>query len=561
MNTISRQNNLAWILRPCRAQNDVLVGLLLVFTLLFCACDFHGPWDYYPEEREVYTGIYTYGYILGDGETRVCFSKVYELDETASKDFAFYDSAHVTVQGKFRNESGSEIDTVIEIGSEEPEMPNCFSRPQAVGVYNGIVGETYTMEAFFKWDSAGHTVKSTYSAQATIPAPVKVKGLSVPKQDGSFEQVDYSEGDTIHVEFLEFPLDMETVKCALDYEKSIKGVISILQYGMGNTEAQNTTINMMLAGLTEEDSTGYRGVAMHDPLEREMNLGYTTKQNIGGYNALDTLFLPNLMMPLGPVTVVFYSTDESYIDYESKVKGSVSDSRVLPESNIENGMGVFSGMSKSTFPFYVEGDGGVSMEHIAFRNCDETSGDNSDSWDSRGCRLYQDVYCSGMTPVEMDAHGYDLMEANMNAHYYYEHEVYRSEKTCYPSLVKAAMMNKKEKWSVYLPDTISDEDKSAAYADGLKRYCVARDFENNSIADCSKLREECLESPEKNGCKEYLWNWCADRSWPNRYRIDDNTCNIALISRYYLEGQNSPILKREVESLCNYYKYPICKKF
>lgn len=536
-----------------------LLCALAVFLL--AACDFHGPWEFYPEERDVYTGIYTYGYILGDGETRVCFSKVYELDETAAKDFAFYDSARVTVQGKFRDGSGSEVDTVVEIGSEAPFNPNCFSKQLASGEYRGIVGETYTMEAFFKWDSAGQKVKSTYSAQATIPAPVKVRGLNVPLQDGSFEWVDYTEGDTVHVKFLEFPLDMETVKCALDYESSIKGVISILQYGMENTESQNTTINMMLASLTEADSTGYRGIAMHDPLEKEANLGYTAKQNIGGYNALDTLFLPNLMMPLGPVTVVFYSTDETYIDYEQKVKGSVSDSRIVPESNIENGMGVFSGMSKSTFPFYVDGEDGVTMEHIAFANCDMTSGGNSDSWDSRGCRLYQDVFCSGMTAAEMEAHGYDLQEANSNAHYYYEYGTYHSEQTCYPSLVKAAMMNDKEKWSVYLPDTINEKDKSDAYADGLKRYCVARDFKSNSIADCSKLKEECMESPEKNSCKEYLWNWCADRGWPNRYTIDDTTCNIALISRYYLEKQNSPILKREVEALCDHYGYPICKNW
>ena len=533
----------------------------LAAVLFLAGCDFHGPWEYYPEEREVYTGIYTYGYILGDGDTRLCFSKVYELDETSAELFAFYDSAYVTVSGKFSDGNGNEIDTVVEIGAEMPENPNCFSRPRAKGEYRGIVGETYTMEAFFKWDSAGQTVKSTYSAQATIPPPVKVKGLNVPQQDGSFEWVDYVEGDTVHVKFLEFPLDMETVKCALDYENSIKGVISILQYGMTNTESQNTTINKMLSGMIEADSMGYRGVSMHDPLESQANLGYTTRQSIAGIQALDTLFLPNLMMPLGPVSVVFYTTDENYIDYEHKVKGSVSDSRVVPESNIENGMGVFSGMSKSTFPFYVEGDDGVSMEYIAFRNCDETSGDNSDSWDSRGCRLYQDVFCSGMAPAEIESQGYNLVDANYAAYRYYKYGKYQSEMTCYPSLVKAAMMNGEDKWSVYLPDTISDEAKSDAYADGLKRYCIASGFKSNSIADCTELREQCLESPEKNNCKEYLWNWCADRNWPNRVAIDDSTCSNALISRYYLEEQSSPILKREVEALCEHYKFPICKNW
>ena len=521
-------------------------------ALLLAACgDFHGPWEYYPENREIFTGIYTYGYILDGGESRICFSKVYELDETSSQNFAFYDSARVTVTGTF---DGSAESATVALDPVK-DNPNCFAKDEKA--YYGIAGETYTMEAYFEWDSAGHDVKTTYSAQATVPAPVKVKGLSVPQQDGSFEWVESDGSDTVHIRFLEFPLDMETVKCALDYDNSIKGVISILQYGMANTEAQNTTINMMLAGLTEADSTGYRGVAMHDPLEHEANLGYTTKQNIAGIQALDTLFLPNMMMPLGPVTVVFYTTDEHYIDYESKVKGSVSDSRIVPESNIENGMGVFSGMARSTFSFYVDGDDGVSMEHIAFANCDLTSGDNSDSWDSRGCRLYQDVFCSRM-PIE-DVEKYGLVEANAHAYEYFRNfEDTDYSVTCFASNVKAAMMLDTTKWSLFLPDTISEEEKSDVYADGLKRYCVASNFKNNSIAECDKLREECLESDKRNNCKEYLWNWCADRGW----KLDDyEQCKSALVSRYYLDDQKSDILGREVKALCKENDLPICKNW
>lgn len=534
---------------------NTISRLLCAFAVaLLAACgDFHGPWEYYPENREIFTGIYTYGYILDGGESRICFSKVYELDETSSQNFAFYNSARVTVTGTF---DGSSENATVVLDPVDGN-PNCFAKDEKA--YYGIVGETYTMEAYFEWDSAGHDVKTTYSAQATVPAPVKVKGLSVPQQDGSFEWVESDGSDTVHIKFLEFPLDMETVKCALDYDNSIKGVISILQYGMANTESQNTTINMMLAGLTEADSTGYRGVAMHDPLEHEVNLGYTTKQSIAGIQALDTLFLPNMMMPLGPVTVVFYTTDEHYIDYESKVKGSVSDSRVVPESNIENGMGVFSGMAKSTFSFYVEGDGGVSMEHIAVRNCDETTDaeDKDKSWASRGCRLYQDVFCSRM-PME-DVEKYGLVEANAHAYEYFrDSEVADYSKTCYASNVKAAMMLDTAKWSVFLPDTISDEDKSAAYADGLKRYCVASNFKNNSIAECDKLREECLENAEKNSCKEYLWNWCADRGWK---LADYEQCKSALVSRFYLDDQKSDILGREVKALCKENDLPICKNW
>ena len=106
----------------CRRFLSSLVWILS--SVLLVACDFHGPWEYYPEEREVYTGIYTYGYVLAGGETNVCFSKVYELDEASSQNFAFYDSAYVTVSGLFYDRWKREKkDTTIRLYSDRS---NCF---------------------------------------------------------------------------------------------------------------------------------------------------------------------------------------------------------------------------------------------------------------------------------------------------------------------------------------------------------------------------------------------------------------------------------------------------
>ena len=103
------------------------------------------------------------------------------------------------------------------------------------------------------------------------------------------------------------------------------------------------------------------------------------------------------------------------------------------------------------------------------------------------------------------------------------------------------------KWSLFLPDSISEKAKANAYADGLKRYCVASNFESNKIADCSALEKDCIESPEKTNCKEYLWLWCADRGW----NLDEyEQCKSALVSRYYLQELKSSVLKREVENVC-----------
>ena len=526
--------------------SKVIRSALIVFAFVLASCgDFHGPWDYYPEERDVYLGVYTYGYVMSGSGPHICFSKVYELDEVMAEDFAFYDSAHVTVEGRFGSTyRDEEVDTtvVLYVSSDDP---NCFENSK----YRGIVGESYTMEAVFKWDSSGHTARSKYKAVATIPDSVRAKGVNVPKQDGSYKWIEYKSGETVEVEFLEFPMDMEFIKCAMDYDHSARGVISVLNYGIDNGESQETTINKMFKGLTEEDSTGYRGIAMHDPLERSQTLGFTVNSRVGSYYALDTLYLMNMMLPLGYISVDFYATDAAYIDYEQKVKESVSDSRVVPESNIEKGMGVFFGMAKSTVNLYVKGEG-VSLGHIAWRNCQNEEGDNSDSWDSKGCRLFQDVACSGWDPID-ESLSYDWEALNQRAYEKYRDTVAnRNLETCYASNVKAAMMLDTTKWSIFLPDSIDAEDKAEAYGDGLKRYCVASNFESNHIADCAEMYDQCIESPEKNDCKEYLWIWCADRNWDtSRYP----QCKSALVSRYYIETPKSSILQREVESICSYY--------
>ena len=523
-------------------------ALCALFMLV--ACDFHGPWEYYPEKRDVYTGIYTYGYIPSERPAYVCFSKVYELDETAAENFAFYDSAYVTVKGNFaiRVDDEERVDTTVVL-SPLYAKPNCFTRM----AHLGVVGESYTLEAYFEWDSSGHKAKSRYKAEATIPPAVKVKGLNVPKQNGDYEWLAYDEDHPrFEIEFLEFPMDMQFVKCALDYEHDVRGVIAVLNYDMTNAESQNTTINNMLKGFTDEDDEGYRGIAIHDPLEQTENLGFTSNRKVADFRALDTAYLMNMMLPLGDVSVDLFSTDESYIDYIDKVKQSVQDSRILPESNIENGMGVFTGMSKTTVLLHVNGEG-VNLKHIAHHNCYNTEGDFSDSWDSKGCRLYQDVLCSGM-----DAERYwsdDLATLNSRAYeeYRYRGEPFTFIESCNASYVKAAMMLDTTKWSLFLPDSISEEDKAVAYADGLKRYCVASNFENNKIANCYNLYELCMESPENNYCKEYMWLWCSDRDWP-----DVEQCRSALVSRYYLKEQKSSILHREVQNVCNHYHPAIC---
>ena len=512
--------------------------LFLGFFLFLAACDWHGPWEYYPEENEIYRGIYTYGYIVEGEAPTVCFQKVYELDEASAEDFPFYDSAFVTVSGNFLTGKDSSV--------LYPKMTdgNCFEGDVK---FRGVAGESYTLNAFFKWDSAGTSVKSAFRAVASIPTKFGFKGVQIPQMDGSYKWQDFkTEGERagkFSFEFLEFPMDMSIIKFATDYDNSVEGVLLTMEYNedSGNSgENMHTTINNMLGGMVEKDSLGYTGIAMHDPLERIVDEGYETRQVVGGISMMDSLMMTNMSFPIGPVKLHFYATDKAYSDYRNKVLASFEDPRVVPASNIQGGMGVFSGMKHVYIDIEVLSDDYVSFDHIAASNC--INGDmNTESWGSKACRLWQDSYCMDSVP--------------------------RPSETCYASLVKQAMMMDSSRWSVFLPDTIGELDKFHAYGDGLKRYCVASDFNRNHDAvqpefldrktDCSEMYEQCMVSLEKSNCKEYLWQWCSDRNWGVEYP----QCGSALVSRYYLENQKSTIIKDAVNRWCTGHpEDPQCKR-
>ena len=104
-----------------------------------------------------------------------------------------------------------------------------------------------------------------------------------------------------------------------------------------------------------------------------------------------------------------------------------------------------------------------------------------------------------------------------------------------------------KKWSKYLPDTITAEEKAKAYADGLKRYCVASNFKDNDIANCTNLKTMCNDSLSKNECNSYLWLWCSDRNW--NYKKYPQ-CGPAMVSRYVVDDLKSTIWEKEVKKWC-----------
>lgn len=502
----------------------MIARLLLLLALVFCSCDFQGPWSYYPEETAVYQGIYTYGYIVADESPYVCFSKVYSLKESSAENFAFYDSANVTISGKF-----SDGKTEVDMGPvDRYSKPNCFHTYVSS---TGIPGESYTLKAFFKWDSAGHTVESEFKAVAKIPTKLKAKGIVPPSMGKpTFVPNDYKRQSFKH---LDFPFDVLSYKIPLDFDESVRGVLTTMGYdNKEGGESMNNTINGMMGSLVEPDSLGYTGISLISPNYNETSLGYTTRMSVGGLNTLDTFEFTGMTTPIGEMVIRFYATDQAYSDYKNTVISALDDPRIKPKSNVENGMGVFSGMYKDSLLMEVTAEDYVPFDHIQKVNCANTSYD-PDSVSSKACRLLGESVCI------------DTVQCVEGCGYKYE--VNQEMGMCYPMAVKLAMSLDTNKWSLFLPDTLAQKKKDEAYADGLKRYCVANNFKNNSLAKCDDIYNDCQVAPEKNYCKKYLWQWCSDRDWD---MLEYPQCGTGLVSRYIIEKMKSSILERVVKSWC-----------
>lgn len=504
----------------------LLPAVCFLLSAILAACDFQGPWSYYPEETEVYQGIYTFGYIVADESPYVCFSKVYGLTESSAENFAFYDSAYVTVSGKFAD--GKDSISLQSLKSEG--KPNCFA---GNANYVGVAGESYTLNSRFGWDSSGHKVTTEMKAVAKIPTKIHAKGVIPPSATGRgvFVKNEYS---YLQFDFLEYPYDILTYKIPMEYDESVRGIQMTLVYdNVDGGESMNTTMINMLSAFLDPDTAGYMGMAMKRPEENTSSMGFETRMMFAGMNTLDTMEYPGMTMPIGKSVIRFYATDQAYSDYKNTVLEAIDDSRVVPKSNVENGMGVFSGMLKDSILLEIHAENFITYDYMKAVNCENLEEDDEETpWDSKYCRLYQDRYCvDTLRCIEGGCEDYEV----------------REHPACYPSLVKLAMTLDTNKWSYFLPDTLSAQKKNDAYADGLKRYCVASNFASNKIADCKSLKEDCLVSLETTNCKEYLWTWCSDRDWNV---VEYPQCGSALVSRYYLEKMESPILKRVVDLWC-----------
>lgn len=487
--------------------NTIFKKIIIIAAIFLASC-LQGPWDYYPEESVVFRGIYTIGQVVAGAAPEACFTPLLALDESLASEFAFYDSAFVQVSGTF--EDLGEMDVIL---TPLAGKPNCFVSPSALDL-KALRGEAYQMKAVFRWDSLGRRVVSTYTAEALIPTLFSIKEAYAPLGKNAYlDLTDSFKVKTPVVNFLEYPNDVNNYKFVPEYDESVRGVLLTVRYDNENGgESPRTSMTKYVSEIFGSDS-GTLPINLFSPFDTIAQKSFTGNMKIGKIKTLDTLTILNASLPIGLVTLHFYATDQAFTDYANTIMGGNDDPRIKPLSNVKNGMGVFAGMVKEELTWEIQGFF-YTYSSIAFNLC------RRNDWDDAPCRLALPQICADTLYVVPE---------------------------CYAPAVKLAFEKEASSWSAYLPDTISTKEKQDAYADGLKRYCVASNFTDTDLANCDEYKKLCQIDKTDNKVKQLLWQWCADRRWD--YEAYPQ-CGTALVSRYRLQNQKSDILKRVVDSWC-----------
>src|SRR5574344_1786639 len=226
---------------PRQSMRSIKKYAVPALCLLFAACDLQGPWSYWPEDDKQYRGVYTLAYVIADRPVnRMCFQRLLSLNEAASDNFAFYDSAAVKISGNF-----SGRDTTLSLAPESV-YPNCFDGPADLLAERG---KNYSLDAYFVWDSSGKSVRSHYTAEATVPSVFAISSACAPDMHGKYHEI--HAGDTAYS--LRYPNDLLTHKFHAEYDVSGHGMFYSTQYdNVAGGENTYNFVSTMLSDFIDE---------------------------------------------------------------------------------------------------------------------------------------------------------------------------------------------------------------------------------------------------------------------------------------------------------------------
>ena len=457
----------------------------LAAMLVLAGCILPGPWDYTPSDKPTFRGIWASVYAVADRPAdNVCFERQLSLDEGASDAFPFYDSASVGIAGVFSTGPSTLLLNPLY------DTPNCFSG--ATGIHF-LRNQSYQLTARFVWDSSGTEVVSVLHATAHIPQSFRISDTVVaPKlaQTGvvaagpldtntnyQLSRFSYHRNDSVF--YIGGTSQMNNLSHYYHSVRSadVNGVLVTQRYDT-NAGRPITSFDVIL-GLKPDTSQFYY------PGDIRRLILYPSTISQSGYNVLDSMGVVNVWFWSGRNRLYFYGTEKSYTDYINTNVGVDQNPKIKPLTNVQGGMGFFSGMVVDSFDVFIKTDAQTQVYDYAATRA-YTCRDKG--WfGSRDCAGWYHQFCK-----DNENRG----DCHLDA-------VYR----CLDPVVKAS-------------DTTGLCTAAQSYAatdtalniEATRRFCIDNNYPTN-VAACASVKNECVTGSLANGCQLVLWKSCELDYW------------------------------------------------
>ena len=508
------------------------MGGALLGALALSSC-LPGPWDYSPSNAPAFRGITVSAYAVADRPvTDVCFERQLSLTEASTDAKAFYDADTVTITGIFS--TGAQ--TLLLTAKDLP--PNCFTGPATAKF---VRGNSYTLNARFRWDSAGTSVVSALTAIAKVPLNFTVKdtahavalirfGVALPTitDPAVFNTLPHTTRQLFLAKYGDTLTAMNGDSVALAAWLAVKGPVfyqdvqiwlatDITSYGRGDSVyylAAKFNFSEMSHYFSAQRTPDVKGVLItrrFDTTESRPESSFDTIGGIvptlsqfyqeGNMNRLifysdfatgssrtifDSMGVVNVWFWSGRNRVYFYGAEGIYADYQDAIQEASGNSKTRLPTNVTGGRGFFAGMVVDSFDVYLKLDG--QTQAFPYAKSRVAACREKGWYNTRDCIGYYREFCR---------------------------DTLWSVPTCKR---EAAYTSLDPLESLTLPQAIQDSLVVWKAADTLlmkestRRYCIDNNYPAG-VAACAPVKTECETGSSGNGCQLILWNRCQVGYW------------------------------------------------
>lgn len=537
-----------------------IISRIGIFASLLLVSCIQGPWSFWPKDPPLYRGIWAYAHVVaGKPLQEICFEPIIPLDETSTRDFAFYLRAEVQIGGTFNGSTKT-----LDLTARE-DHPNCFDGPSD---QIPETGKEYQLRAEFDWDSSGTRVTSVLTATTNTPRTFQLRNervLGSSKLDTVFrndsivdllveqfgEEIrtqlqDPAKADTLAAEY-----QTQLVRFLKDFTVPLKDgdTVSYLNppndlaspFKFDNTRSDDVNGVLMAQYFSQDGGRGLNSfdlIAGQDEPDSSEWANFGTRHRLwflesfyneeSENNLIDTITLSNVYLYLGDNTFYFYAVPKEYSRYLVTAIQGAEDSRIRAKSNIRGGYGIFSGMVVDSIRFHVKALPNSRTYPLPRTRWLVCRAEPSAWEDAEECRKLLPQFCADSLRITPECRAYAI----------------------------GAALDSGLAWDSLMLPLDNAEEASAIRAEGEERWCIRNQFPSDA-KECEAPKNSCLLSEEASDCKTRLWNWCTDLGWP----IDSlDQCGSGFVSWIRLEDVQSPVLERERDSWCDQNRAnPQCK--